>query len=305
MTLIIKKILRWIFCWFILPLIFFYSAIWVFHPEEKLLDRLNRDLEEQAGILVECSEITIRPWGSIRLRDVVIKQTHDQKHVVDNQEYLLKKRIYFSGKDLSIQIAMRQLFYRKAALNFNGQAYSGEFEGSLVILIQKEVVPFEINGQWKNINLADLSVDYPNLQVKKGVCQGSMDFLMDQSQIFKIKGPATLNIEDTSLQTPANIDSSIDIPDFNRITAKLEFNYEELLIHEAWCYAPDTTVKISGMIYQKVPVRNSWLDLSLNIYLSGDKEKLKEDQYLPLKIKGPAKDPSIDFLGQDLRKMKR
>jgi len=301
----VKTIFRWIFFWFLLPLVLFYSVIWIFHPEDKLMLRLNTALETQAGIRIDYAGITISPLGAITIKSITVEQVHDQKHNIDGQEFVVKKRRYFTGDELTIKVAWRQLFYRKAALHLTGLAYGGNFEGDLKVIMQKEVAPFDISGKWNGIRLEDLADDYPKLYIRKGLCSGTIDFLMDQTRVFKYKGPATLIIEDTEIQALAKADQSFDLPAFTKITGSFNFNYDELKIMETWCYASDMTVKISGTIYQRLPVKNSWLDLSLNLYLTGDSDNLKKDQYLPLKIKGPAKDPSIDFLGSNLADLQK
>jgi len=124
---------------------------------------------------------------------------------------------------------------------------------------------------------------------------------VDLTRVFRYRGPLDITIEDAHYRADSRFTGDVDMPEFNRATAAIELNYEEVRLHDIRCYGPENSLRITGMIYQRLPVRNTWLELELRLYMSGAPDMTSDEGYIPLKIKGPVKDPDILFLGRNLR----
>jgi len=296
-----KKLVRWSFFWIILPLMLFYAAIAVFHPEDRLLAHLQSELKQQAGIVLSYENATISPWGSIVLENLSVSQLPGDNVTINNQTVTLTARRYVTADQLVIRLAWKPFLDGKAGLVFNGHAYGGSFEGILMARIQKETAPFEIRGAWRDVDLSRVACDYPSLLINRGICRGSADLLMDQTRTFQYKGPLELFIDNARYRPETHYEGDLDIPEIHRIRAEIEMNYKEIRIHDVWGFGPDTSIQVTGMIYQRLPVRNTWLELDIKLYMTGE-DTLKKDEYFPLKIVGPARDPDVTFLGRSLRR---
>ncbi|MBN1295324.1 type II secretion system protein GspN [bacterium] len=297
-----RTLFRWTLYWIILPVILFYAVVWIFKPHERLMNRLKDDLHRQAGIELMYERVRISFLGAIRLDGLVVSQTRELRIRVEDEPVALKPRRYAAFDSLTLQIAMKPLFEGKAAIKMTGSAYGGQFTGVLSAPIQTEPAPFTIDGAWDQIDLSLLAGDHPGLQVQSGHCSGSTVLQVDQARVYPYQGPVEFSIDEAGIAAPETFSDEMDIPVINRITGRFDMNEQEIRIHEVWGYGPDTTFQVSGSVHQRIPVRNSWLDLTVKMYLTGDGQPVKVDEYLPITITGPAKDPQIEFLGRNLRK---
>lgn len=265
------------------------------------MDQFADALDRQLGIALTYEDITISPTFSLIVHGIVLEQSRAQTVMVEGETINLEPERYFTGERLAMRLAWKPFLDGKAGLVFKGRAYGGTYEGLLAARIQKEVAPFEVRGTWTAVDLAQLAADHPDLQVTMGRCSGTANLLVDQTKQFKYKGPVEIIIDGAQYQPDARYAGDYDLPVFERATADIEMNYEEIRLRDVRCYAPDTSIRLTGMIYQKIPVRNTWLEMDIKLYLTGDPDARANEGYIPLKIKGPVKDPDVLFLGRNLR----
>ncbi len=190
---------------------------------------------------------------------------------------------------------------RRSRLLIDGKAYGGTFNATLEAPLQTNNTNMDIMAEWSSIDLSLLAVDYPGLQIQTGICQGEADLKADLTRTFGLSGPVKMVIGETQLKLPATVGSKVDLPQFTKITADFSFHHEEVLLDDIRFFAPDTIVRIDGVVRQKVPAENTWLDLNLRLHLISETQPFKEDMYFPITVKGPIDNPKVLFLGKDLR----
>ncbi|MGB3976510.1 MAG: type II secretion system protein GspN [bacterium] len=278
----------------------YYILALIFHPEKRLMERVSTHLHEQAGILLDYSDVKLGFPHRIIIYNPSLKQiqsNHEQTSIDESKSH---DKIFFSGERLSVSIAFKAFFHGKAGLNFKSKAYGGAIDGTIQTSLSRSSQRLEFRVDWSDIDLSLLLKDHPNLMISTGTCLGKAELIADFNQYFIYKGPVHISIENTRLNLPDNFKDYLEFLEFNTINGEFVMNHSEIQVQKIELLRSDTVIQIAGTVDQRIPLSDSVLDLQIKLYMLSKTQPFDKDMYIPLRLKGTIDNPDVYFLGQKL-----
>ncbi len=288
--------IAFLYCCF--PLILFHGVFALFHPERVFLTKFLAQIEENTGIRIHYAEIRTAFPFSLIFFNVQADQIEERVMDASGEKYVLRPRRYFSADALSIGLSYKSLMRIQAGVDISADTYGGKITGTISTAFNTTPnKPFKMVMAWEEIGLDRLSVDFPDLPIKKGVSAGDARWTIDPVRYFGITGPVKLEIDHVDFLLPEKVRGALDIPSISKFTGDIQLNGPLVLVNEIWAFGEMGSVSASGSIERDIDPDKSRLDMELRLYPHPGGGEIKKNQYIPITVAGTAKNPVIDFLG--------
>ena len=300
---LLYRFIRWNLIWVVLPLVIVYTALWIWHPEDTLLQHQLQKLEEDTGIRIAYDEISVTPTFGLLFKNFIVEQLEQRLERPSGLVTTIPSRRFFTADRFMFRVAFRPLLHGQAGIFIGGNAYNGTFTTQLIMSILNTKDPVRLMPKWQGIDLEALRRDYPDMQQIKGIAQGHAQLDWYPENAGSAKGPVHLMITDVAYTLPEQVSGALDLQFISKVVADFTLNGPSITVEKVWLYGDTGSIFISGTIYRDYNPENSILDLSARIHSHALGELPNEEEYIPVTIKGTAGDPRIEFMGISLERI--
>jgi type II secretion system protein N len=231
------------------------AALLVFRfPSDALMDYIQAELHNKyPNLLVSVQKVSLSfPIGLKFTGAELITQAPPEQ-------------IVFSAKKIIIRPKLMSLLGRNPQYRFSCQAYDGTITGQADIIKIGEEISFNLSTEFINIHIDENSPlpayikDYFS-----GIMEGTVTF--SGSGLFDPEGTgeAALTLSNGSFKFAQPL-LNINVIDFEELPVKAELKDQNLNISSARLKGKDFLGQASGLISLKSPVKESRLNIKLNI----------------------------------------
>ena len=294
------RFFRWIVLWVILPLVLFYVVVGIWHPEDAALRKAFAKVEQETGIRIEYSSINITPLGFLEFDDLKINQVKEKNWEINNNKITFKPQRLFSATKTTISVAWTVILSGKIGLSYNVQCYGGEAKGVIRAPILQPEAPLHILINWADLDFHKIGQDFPNLQLTQGTSSGNGELDLSPGQQFGETGFLNIEMANLSYRLPEKIAGVTSMSNIQRANGKLRFDHRVMFIEDLWARSDFGSLQVNGKIIRDLQPEKTMLDLNVRMYTHELDQEPKENEYIPITLKGTAASPQIEFLGMPL-----
>ncbi|MBN1552341.1 hypothetical protein JW979_12785 [bacterium] len=294
------RVIRWTIIWVLLPLVLFYGVIAIWHPEQTYLDKLFNRIENDTGIRITCKEITVTTTFGLMLKNLTVDQVREMTYQVKNQNITVNPRRLFTADSLELSVSWRSLVRAKAGLYYRIACYGGVINGRVETVPFSKTAPMKLAPEWRDISLEKMRQDITDLPLDRGVSYGKADLVFDPENPEDLNGSATITVDNFAFRLPEKIEGALAVDDIEKITGNLVFEGRKYILKEVWARSLNGSIRLTGLVYRESDPNKSRLDIEVRVYPHKPGEEPKENEYLPLIMKGTVSNPQLEFMGMPL-----
>ncbi|MBN1355633.1 type II secretion system protein GspN [bacterium] len=293
------RLIRWIVVWCLLPVAVLYAAVAIWHPEETMIRRLLSRIRTETGARIGYSNLAISLRGGLIFKNMTVDMAQVALLADAEQSAQIIRRVLTANR-VAVTMAWAPLLAGKAGLNLDMMMYSGRLRGTAQspLINQSGIVHLDL--QWQDLDLAELSGDYPELILKQGRISGCGDLVLDPDRTGGPVGWMTLDMRSLDYFLTEQVSGTLGFQSIRHADGKIFLEMDRYRFEEFWLRGDTGSIRISGSMKRSESIDRTDLNLELRIHNHGVGESPDPKQYLPVKIRGTARKPVLEFLGMVL-----